>query len=365
MNCIPGQSQTWLLSSAVNTDETAGFQDLMKWQNATDFEAHVPRSEVLLIPLIWRKYKDQLHGSPLDERFGGLFKKSFYNNSLQYHLLGQLVEVLEKGCYNYAFTDSVAVNYYLYRDHGIRTIDQINILIEPKALLSLITDLQQMGYSARYSEITPEKVTSGVYSAFILAHATLKPIYLHCFPSPFHNQKLTNSDFLEDAKKVELKGISIRLLQPEKLFVFLLLNNSFSSDWYWIADAVLLCRKYVIPIQTPRPFMEKIHLYHTTATMLEFLWREFRVGSVEEQKFYEAQPLALTDRYVMQAKNPTDLKFRVAQIVNFHGMNHEKNLSMHLINKLIIWYYNIVETTRTKEIPGKATRFFRNLLGIS
>ena len=365
MNCIPGQSQTWLLSAAVNTDETAGFQDLMKWQNATDFEADVPRSEVLLIPLIWRKYKDQLRGCPLNERFGGLFKKSFYNNSLQFHLLGQLVEVLKKGCYNYAFTDSVALNYYLYDDNGIRTIDQINILIEPKALISLVTDLQQMGYSARSPEITPEKVTSGVYSAFILTHATLKPIYLHCFPSPFHNQKLTNSDFLEDVKTVELKGIWIRLLQPEKLFAFLLLNNSFSNEWYWIADVVLLYRKYVIPIQTLRPFMEKIHLYHTTATILEFLWSEFRVGSVQEQKFYEAQPLALTDRYVMQAKDPTELKFRVAQIANFHGMNHEKNLSMRLINKSITWYYNVLRRTSRKEIPGKVTRFFRTLLGIS
>ena len=365
MNCIPGQSQTWLLKAAINTNLAAGIQDLKKWQNATDFEAHIPRSEVLLIPMIWQKYKVHLAENSWNDRFGGLFKKCFYNNSRHFHHLGQILQVLNKGKYRYAIVNSIALNYYLYSDNGTRSLDQIDILIDPNNLISIIGELEQLDYRSRYEKMTPEMCLSGQHSAFILSHSTLKSISLHCLPAPFHNQKIANLDFLRDTKTVEFKGLAMNLLQPEKLFILILLNAPLSADWYWMADAVLLYRKYDLAIKSIRPFVSETHLFHTTSGILEFLWNEFQVGSSVELEFYQSQPLSLTDRYLIKSKSPTGLKFRIACIANFNGLNGNQNLGLRTFRKILIWYYMAFKRTKKNEIPAKTLHFLRDLLQLN
>lgn len=362
MLCLPDSTQHWLLKAALNTDLLAGYEELMNWQNATDFQGHLDKSAIRLLPMIWQKYKVQLAGSPLKERFGGLYKKSFYNNSRLFHQLPQIVDVLEQGGFNYAFTKGVALHYFLYDDSGSRPMNDLDILIEQNDFIPAIKAFKQIGYYPAYPGYTLDMYLSGRIHAYSLRHDTLKDIDLHYYPTPLHNQQLTNQFFLENVRSYSLKGTTVRLLDPEKLALFLLVNYQFSDEWHWLVDVVLLQKKYNLSLNGLRPIVQQTGLYHSTYTQLNFLRNEFAIGSSDELNFYANQPRLLTDTCVLEARKLLDLNWRIALIAACNGLSNEKHMTLSLIYHIVRWNYQAFKRTPYHTLPRKSIKIFRDIL---
>ena len=104
MHCLPNSTEQLLVKAILDPNTESGYKNFLTWQTATDFRGVVPKSVIRLLPMIWHKYKAQLITNPQKDRLGGLYKKSFYNNSRLFQQLKSIVNVLEQGHFTYAFT---------------------------------------------------------------------------------------------------------------------------------------------------------------------------------------------------------------------------------------------------------------------
>ncbi|UFH52316.1 nucleotidyltransferase family protein [Spirosoma sp. KNUC1025] len=354
MLCLPNSTQKSLLKAALYTDLSEGYQQLLIWQNSVDIHKHIPKSEIRLIPMIWCKYRTQLAESPFNDRFGGLYKKSFYNNSLLFRQLKQIIDVFDRAGFEYAFTKGVALHYYLYSNSGSRPMNDIDILVAQKNFIPAINRLFGIGYAFKDTTYTMDMYIKGQAHACTLKHNSLKDIDLHYYPARLHNRKLTNDFFLEDAQRCDFKGLSIQLLSPEKLCLFMLVNYQFSEEWHWIADVVMLHEKYSISLVKLRQLVKETGLYSFTYYQLLFLWNEFRIGNPEELNFYLNQPHLVIDKYAVESKSTYDLKAIIVRVAAINGLCQRKRIGAKLLFHVVKWIYEQARGTPYQKLLGRS-----------
>lgn len=364
MHCLPNRTENWLLKAALATDPAEGYRHLLQWQQATDFEEALSGSEIRLLPMVWQKYREQLADNPLGKRMGGLYKKSFYSTSRLLHQLPAVVEALDAAGLRYAFTKGVALHALLYEGSGARPMNDVDILVEQTDFFPAIAALQRIGYAVTHARQQAEVFPSGRIHACHLRHATLGDIDLHYFPTILHNRALTNEPFLRNARLYALKGMQVRLLEPETLFFHLLINYQFADGWNWVPDVVLLHRKYGADVRKLRPLVQQTGLYHATHRQLRFLWNEYGIGSEEELSFYAAQPLTLADRYVVESKRYLDWKGRVALINSSNGFVDEKRLTVKVAGRVARWYFQALRMNSASASVTKSVKLFRDVLNL-
>lgn len=364
MHCLPNPSQQVLVKAALCADPIAGYDDFLAWQATTDFQGVLPKSVIRLLPQIWHTYKAQLKNNPYRDRLGGLYKKSLYNNSRLFQQLGHLVDVLEQGQFTYAFTKGIALHAYVYHDLGSRPMNDIDILIAPSDFKPALDTLLELGYELKYPNLSVDTYIRGEMHACTLTHDTLKDIDLHYYPAPYHTTQLTNDIFLNDAQIQAFRGIQLRLVSPQKLALFLLLNYQFLDEWHWTVDFVRLYRSYPISLNDLRPITQQTGLYQVTQEQLSFLSTLCPI-EVSEIDFYASQPVSLTNRFLVQTKTFRDLKWRLGVITNASGLSHQQSLSMAFLYASVRWYYRSLLRTKPHELAGKTVRFFRDVLNLS
>ncbi|GAB4040467.1 nucleotidyltransferase family protein [Spirosoma gilvum] len=361
MLCLPNPTQQLLLKAVLNPDLTEGYQQFLNWQHTTDFKGMLLKSEIRLLPMIWYKYKAQLANNPYKDRLGGLYKKSLYNNSRLFHQLAPIVEVLDRGQFTYAFTKGIALHYYVYNDLGSRPMNDIDILIAPNDFKPALDTLLQLGYYFRYPNLSIDTYVQGELHACTLNHNTYKGVDLHYYPAPYHTQQVTNDMFLEDTQMHLFRGIPLRLLSPQKLALFLILNYQLIDEWHWIADFVFLHQKYSLSVSDLRPITQVTGLCHVTHQQLLYLSTLGNFDFSDELNFYASQPMTLTNRWLLDSKKLRDARWRLGVLTNASGLSTQQKLSIPFLVAIIRWYYRSLRRTEPREFIGKTTRFFRDI----
>ena len=362
MHCLPNPTQLWLLKAALAPDATEGCAAFRHWQRGTDFEGALAGSEIRLLPMVWQKYREQLAANPLNNRMGGLYKKSFYRNARLLHQLPRVVEVLERGGFRYAFAKGVALHHFLYDGSGARPMSDVDVLVAEADFFPALDALRGIGYRATHLRQPAAVFPTGRIHACHLRHDDLMEIDLHYFPTVLHNRALTNEPFLANARSYTFRGTRLRLLDPEALLLHLLINYQFSDDWNWIADVVRLHEKFGADFQKLRPLVAQTGLYHATHRQLNFLHENFGIGSPEELDFYARQPRRLADRYLVESKRYLDWKGRVALIANSNGLTDERRLSPRVVGRVARWYWQAVTMNSASASVTKSIKLFRDVL---
>lgn len=362
MHCLPNPTQIWLLKAALAPDAAEGYQALLNWQRNTDFENALAGSEIRLLPMVWQKYRDQLADNPLNNRMGGLYKKSFYRNARLLHQLPRVVDALERGGFRYAFAKGVALHQFLYDGSGARPMSDVDVLVAEADFFPTIDALRGIGYRVTHHRQPDAVFPTGRVHACHLRHEALMEIDLHYFPTVLHNRALTNEPFLENARPYQFRGTQLRLLDPETLLFHLLINYQFSDDWNWVADVVRLHEKFGADWRRLRPLVARTGLFHTTHQQLQFLWEHFGIGSEDELGFYASQPRRLADRYLIESKRYLDWKGRVALVTNSNGLVDETHLSPRVVGRVAKWYWQAVKMNSASASVTKSVKLVRDLL---
>ncbi|WP_080056486.1 nucleotidyltransferase family protein [Spirosoma aerolatum] len=365
MHCLPNPTEQLLVKAILSLNTESGYKDFLTWQAATDFQGVLPKSVIRLLPLIWHTYKAQLITNPQKDRLGGLYKKSFYNNSRLFQQLRPIVDVLEQGHFTYAFTKGIALHTYVYQDLGSRPMNDIDILIAPGDFIPALDALQQLGYTRKYPRLSVNTYIRGEMHACTLTHETLKDIDLHYYPAPYHPQHLTNDIFLNDAQIHTFRGLLLRLVSPQKLTLFLMLNYQFINEWHWIVDFAFLAQKYPVPVADLRSITQQTGLYQATLQQLLFLSTVCDLNASEEINFYQSQPTSLTNRWLIESKSFRDSQWRLSVLTNARGLSTEQTLTMSVLYAIFRWYYRSLWRTQPNEFVGKANRFIRDILNLS
>lgn len=364
MLCLPTPTQCCLLHAALDPDLAEGYAQFRRWQEATDFRGHLPKSEIRLLPMVWHLHQAALRANPVGERLGGLYKKSFYNNSRLFAQLPRVVEALESRGVGYAFTKGVALHAWLYDGSGTRPMNDMDVLVDHADFNAALDVLAALGYRPQQRPVVLKDYATGQVHACTLRHETLKDLDLHYAPAVLHNRRLTNVPFLAQSEVKTVRGVAVRVLQPEALLFHLLVNYQIAEDWHWIADAVGLFRRYPVVLERLRPLVAQTNLYHATGQQLRVLWEEFGVGTPEEVAFYAAQPASFPDRCLVTSRHVLDLRSRLVWVAGCEGLLGEPRLTPRLVGRAARWYGRALLATSPRTSARKSLALLREAVGL-
>lgn len=361
MHCFPDANQQSLLYAVLATDLKAGYSDFLRWQQATDFMGDLHPSEVRCLPLIWQRYKQFMANNPLKDRFSGIYKKSFYNNSRFFHQLASLVEVLDAAGITYALTNGMALYAYVYEDLGIRPCNEIDVLVLPEEFRQAIATLQQLGFSLRHPARSPDNYIQGHRHVCVVQNSELISIYVYTYPAPYVGQRLSNQFFLHNRQRMAIRGVSAPVLSPANLGLFLLITNQLTNNWFWLADFVRLQQQQSIPLSSLRTLSQQTGLFQVTWQQIDYLINQYGVDAAAELAFYQAQPMSFANRCLTRSTSFRDLRWRIGTLASSHGLTHEIQLTPRLLTAIVWWAFQALRNTRSAQYAGKLRQFVRDV----
>lgn len=136
---------------------------------------------------------------------------------------------------NYAVIKGEALSQYIYGVPNRRRSSDIDILINKKDIKFVENELQKLGFSQKEqsdAEMRSNRIICMAYSHQIPSYRKLKygfrlsvDINFDIFWGEYEGERYDMDQFLNDAKIMEIYGVSVKTLTLEKMFVQLILHH--------------------------------------------------------------------------------------------------------------------------------------------
>ena len=140
---FPTRKQELLLRAALLPGDKA-LSAWRDWQRQVNLD-HIDLGSYRLLPLLYRNLERLEVKDSLMDRYRGIYRQTWYKNQiLFYHLAPLLKTFKQKGIMTMILKGGALILLY-YKDHGLRPMDDFDVLVEPdqaSAAIDLMTKLQ-------------------------------------------------------------------------------------------------------------------------------------------------------------------------------------------------------------------------------
>jgi len=250
-HCWPTDAQRLLLRAALlgGPDALAAWQHSMRDGDLDRLDAGSFR----LLPLLYRSLERAgLRRHPLMGKLKGVYRLAWYANQLRLRDAAVVGGELARRGIEPMLLKGAALTLLHYQDHGVRPMDDVDVLVRTGQWQSAVTALGDLGWSPRVP-VTPARVAASHGVEFSDARGQRIDLHWHLLPD--HCWPGADDEYWEHATTSALHGVPVAVLDAtDQLFH----TCAHGVKWEhvpplrWIADAAVILRDPSVEIDWER-----------------------------------------------------------------------------------------------------------------
>jgi hypothetical protein len=240
----PTPTQELLLRAALLSGAEAA-SAWSQWRACADLD-HLDPGCFRLLPLLHHNLKAQGISDPLMNKLKGIHRMTWCKNQDLLERFALLLNALHEERIGTMVLKGAAVTLLHYRDHGLRPMQDLDILVRPEAVPAAIALLEQLGWKPQRALPRGGRASFfGTIHSISFADAAGHECDLHwhvltecCYPR-------ADDDFWEASASLEMHGTRTRALCPADQLLHVCVHG---ARWNavvpirWVADAMVILR---------------------------------------------------------------------------------------------------------------------------
>jgi hypothetical protein len=258
--CWPNPEQELLLQAALFQGERS-INAWHLWKTTTKIETRpIDLCSFQLLPLLYQKLKLQGVEDPLVEKFKGVYRLNWYKNQRLFHMMVGLLQFFHQANIKTMILKGAALSFLYYRDHGLRTMADADVLVPTKKVFEAIKMLGCLGW-------TPKPMPSGGFTDGFLTirhsqafqNGAGQEFDLHWHVLLDCCQTGADEDFWEGATEVKIHNVPTFALNPTDQLFHICVHGA-TWCWIphlrWISDAMIIIQNLPSEIDWGRLIMQ-------------------------------------------------------------------------------------------------------------
>ncbi|MGH7792702.1 MAG: nucleotidyltransferase domain-containing protein, partial [Thermodesulfobacteriota bacterium] len=210
-----------------------------KWKVVVDFEQLDPGSHNLL-PLLYNNLGTLGIKDPLMKKLKGIYRQTWYKNQLSIHRLGSLLNYFHRLGIETMVLKGAALTPLYYRNHGLRPMSDIDVLVPSKKASEAINALIESGWTPE-SQSPESQIPVAHGTEFRSTSGQIIDLHWHVL----HECRRVEVDdrFWRRAIIIKLNNVSTHALSPTDQLLHILVHGiKWNPDppFRWVADAMTI-----------------------------------------------------------------------------------------------------------------------------
>lgn len=238
----PTREQELLLRAALLQGSTA-ITAWHEWESRVDID-RLDQGSQRLLPLLYHNLHGHHVETPLMGRLKGFYRVTWYRNQIAFHDVAALLTAFHNSGIQTLILKGAALVSLHYKDHGLRPMSDVDILVRSEKASAAINLLVKLGWGPKQK---PLKVFDDSYFSFRHGHGFEDgnglQLDLHWHALLECCYKGADDDFWDSAVLTELHGVSTYALNPTDQLLHVCVHgaelNSVPS-FRWVADAMMI-----------------------------------------------------------------------------------------------------------------------------
>jgi hypothetical protein len=214
---------------------SAAFHD---WRRLTDFETDIESATFRLLPLLYHNLHNHGFQDPLMPRLKGIYRNSWSKNQLLFFHAGKIVQFFNDHRIRTLLMKGIPYSLLYYRNHGVRPMSDIDLLIPKTQCLSAIELLRNSGWKLHEPQFLSFTLQYGRSVTF--SDEENRELDLHWHPIFESHGDITETDFWDSSVPLEVSGVQTRTFcLTDHLFHTIVHGLRYNPEppLRWIADA--------------------------------------------------------------------------------------------------------------------------------
>lgn len=212
------------------------------WKSSVDLEGQFDNGSFRLLPLLYMNLGRLGIDDPFMNRLKGIYRQAWSKNQQLFFQISRIVRCLQEVGIRTIVLKGAALTVLAYRNHGVRPMADIDLLVHPSQTAAAVDLLKQAGWMPT-SEMTAGDL---VYRhSKQLKDAPGKELDLH-WHLLFESCRLDADDeFWNNAMPMQIHDVDTLSLDPTDMFFHVIVHG---AQWNpeppirWIADAIAVLR---------------------------------------------------------------------------------------------------------------------------
>ena len=226
------ESQIYLLKTIVGEDKHI-IENYGKWISSVNLDNYIDAESYGMIPTLYKRLASIGYNDDNMNRYLGIYRKSFYKNSIHFYNLQQVGQRLNETGIPFGILKGTAYTMKYHKDTGIRSMNDLDIFVLKSDIPEAVSILNRIGFHSSTLYDTCENID--LRMSFSFKNQKGFEIDLHWIPDDNSNQ------FLQMGRTIQhlYKNVDLRLTRAEDSVILLLLHASYSNYTYnirWIFD---------------------------------------------------------------------------------------------------------------------------------
>lgn len=239
----PTPEQELLLKAAL----LRGHPAMEAWQ-AWSSHLHVDQLDKgsrSLLPLLYRNLAAHSVEDPLMDRFRGVYRRTWYENQTRFRDAASLLRAFHDAGIQTMILKGAALTLLHYRDHGVRPMEDIDVLVHTEQAAAAIDLLAELGWMPwrRSPEAFSDDYLSTRHSHGF-RDASNRQFDLHWHALADSRYSGADDDLWGNAVSVEIHGTLTRALDPTDQLLHVcvhgIVGKGLAPLLSWIADATTI-----------------------------------------------------------------------------------------------------------------------------
>jgi hypothetical protein len=217
-----------------------------RWRQQTDLE-DIDDASQRLIPLLYRRLlAEGVEQHPLLEKYGGIYKRSWFRNGLLFNEAATLVRAFDTAAIPTMILKGMVLALSHYPDRGARPMADFDLLVPASQARASIELMRAQGWKAKYDG-APESLAAhpGIFVATPFTRGGRAEVDLHCHALARCVGAAADRNFWSHARRLDFDGISTRALDDTDLLLQVCVHGSVWNPVppvRWVPDAALIVK---------------------------------------------------------------------------------------------------------------------------
>ncbi len=267
---FPNPAQELLLKASLFSGD-AMLDAWEDWKRLVDFEKDVDHGSLRLLPLLYYNLHRHQIDDPLMLRLKGIYRKSWSRNQILFHKTAQLLSGLQGAGVQTIALKGIALSMLVYRNHAIRPMSDMDIMVPFTQAEASIQVLKANGYHMCKPHLEHFYLTYGRSIAFVSDEGDELDLHWH----PMHEARDgdVDNDFWDHAIPITVGGVSCLSMCAADNLLHTIVHGLRCNDMppiRWVPDAVMLTGMKEQEVNWSR-LLEKTGKYHVSIQVREAL----------------------------------------------------------------------------------------------
>lgn len=318
---LPTQQQELLLGAALLPQEEA-IKAWYEWRSISDIDA-LDSGSFRTLPLVYKKLREYGIEDELMGKLKGMYRRTWYNNHIIFNKIAGLLRTLHDQGFQTLVLKGAALTVGYYRDHGLRPMQDFDVLVRTKQAPDVIHFLRKIGWT---THLEPAENHLAYRHSLPFKNGTGSSMDLHWHVLYQCCDKDDDNDFWEGAESIEISGVETKILNATDQILTLTTHGlcwNGTPPFRWVTDVMVLMQSTKTEIQWQRLIQQaqKRHLVAPVKHALIYL-KDKLAAPIPEDVLQELKhtPIFIVDRlhYRYATSDRSKLLLGDFSVVLFH-----------------------------------------------